>query len=44
MRVAVVVPTYNEAENLPKLATALLALPLELDLVVVDDGSPGWHG
>ncbi len=44
MRVAVVVPTYNEAENLPKLATALLALPLELDLVVVDDGSPDGTG
>jgi dolichol-phosphate mannosyltransferase len=44
VRVAVVVPTYNEAENLPKLAGALLALPLGVDLVVVDDESPDGTG
>lgn len=40
-RVAVVVPTYNEAENLPELASRLFALDLDdLWLYIVDDGSP----
>ena len=40
-RVAVVVPTYNEAENLPELASRLFALDLEdIRLLIVDDGSP----
>ncbi len=38
---AVVVPTYNEAENLPELAGRLFALDLEdIRLCIVDDGSP----
>ena len=38
---AVVVPTYNEAENLPELASRLFALGLEdIWLYIVDDGSP----
>lgn len=44
VNVLVVVPTYNEAENLPNLARALLALPLDLGLLVVDDGSPDGTG
>ncbi len=44
MRAAVVVPTYNEAENLPRLAEALLALTPALEVVVVDDGSPDGTG
>ncbi len=40
-RVAVVVPTYNEAGNLPQLARRLFGLGLsDLRLFVVDDGSP----
>ena len=40
-RVAVVVPTYNEAENLPELAGRLFALDLaDIRLYIVDDGSP----
>ena len=39
--VAVVVPTYNEADNLPELAHRLFSLDLpDLRLYVVDDGSP----
>ena len=39
--VAVVVPTYNEAGNLPELAQRLFSLDLpDLRLYVVDDGSP----
>lgn len=44
MRITVVIPTYNEAENLPKLVSALFALPLNLSLLVVDDNSPDGTG
>jgi dolichol-phosphate mannosyltransferase len=40
----VVVPTYNERENLPSLAQKLLALPVAVDLLVVDDNSPDGTG
>jgi dolichol-phosphate mannosyltransferase len=44
-RLTVVVPTYNEAVNLPRLAEALMRLPLpELRLLVVDDQSPDGTG
>lgn len=40
-----VVPTYNEAENLPKLVAEVLALPLpDLNILVVDDNSPDGTG
>lgn len=44
MRISAVVPTYNEAENLPVLVSALLDLPLELTVLVVDDNSPDGTG
>ena len=44
MRIAVVTPTYNEAENLPKLVSALFSLPLDLSVMVVDDNSPDGTG
>ena len=38
---AVVVPTYNEADNLPELASRLFGLDLEdIRLYIVDDSSP----
>src|SRR5262245_53145430 len=40
----VVVPTYNERENLPPLAQRLLALPTAVDMLVVDDNSPDGTG
>jgi dolichol-phosphate mannosyltransferase len=44
-RVTVVVPTYNEADNLPILVRALLALPLpNLAVLVADDNSPDGTG
>jgi dolichol-phosphate mannosyltransferase len=43
-RAVVVVPTYNEADNLPALAERLLALRPELDVLVVDDDSPDGTG
>jgi len=44
MRIIAVIPTYNEAENLPLLVTALLALPLDINIQVVDDDSPDGTG
>jgi dolichol-phosphate mannosyltransferase len=44
MRITIVLPTYNEAENLPRLVSALLSLPLDLALLVVDDHSPDGTG
>src|SRR6266850_6642631 len=40
----VVVPTYNERENLPPLTQRLLALPTPVDMLVVDDNSPDGTG
>jgi dolichol-phosphate mannosyltransferase len=41
----VVLPTYNEADNLAAMTEALLALPLsEVSLLVVDDDSPDGTG
>lgn len=44
MRITVVTPTYNEAENLPKLVSALFSLPLDIRVLVVDDNSPDGTG
>ncbi len=44
MKITVITPTYNEAENLPKLVSALFALPLDLHVLVVDDNSPDGTG
>jgi dolichol-phosphate mannosyltransferase len=44
LRIAIIIPTYNEAENLPKLVSALFALPLDLNILVVDDNSPDGTG
>ncbi|MCC6612558.1 MAG: polyprenol monophosphomannose synthase [Anaerolineae bacterium] len=44
-KTTVVIPTYNEAENLPRLVEALFALPnLSLNLLIVDDNSPDGTG
>jgi len=40
----VVVPTYNERENLSPLSQRLLALPVPVDLLVVDGNSPDGTG
>ncbi|MFZ0926002.1 MAG: glycosyltransferase, partial [Halobacteriota archaeon] len=40
MQVSVIVPTYNEKENIESLATQLLALPTSVRIIVVDDNSP----
>ncbi len=45
MKTTVVLPTFNERRNLAAVAQAVLTLDLDLEVVVVDDGSPdgtGW--
>lgn len=45
MQVTVVIPTFNEAENLPNLVSALFTLPLpDLRAIIVDDNSPDGTG
>ena len=44
MRSLVVIPTYNERENIEALVHAVLSLPLSLEVVVVDDNSPDGTG
>jgi dolichol-phosphate mannosyltransferase len=43
-RVVVVIPTYNEAENLPLLVPEVLAQDERLEVLVVDDNSPDGTG
>ncbi|MFI6440531.1 polyprenol monophosphomannose synthase [Streptomyces sp. NPDC050759] len=44
-RVTVVMPTYNEAANLPRMAELVLGLPIDgLHLKIVDDSSPDGTG
>jgi dolichol-phosphate mannosyltransferase len=44
VRTFVIVPTYNEKENLEPLALQLLGQPVDLHVVVVDDNSPDGTG
>lgn len=39
-RTLIIIPTYNEIENLPRMIPALEALDLGLEVLIVDDGSP----
>jgi dolichol-phosphate mannosyltransferase len=36
----VIIPTYNEKENVLKIAEAVFALPMPFDVLIIDDGSP----
>ncbi|MBM3171442.1 MAG: polyprenol monophosphomannose synthase [Bacteroidetes bacterium] len=36
----VIIPTYNEIENIERMVHTVMALPSNFDLLVVDDGSP----
>jgi dolichol-phosphate mannosyltransferase len=41
----IIIPTYNEAENLPRLASTLFDLPIPyLKILIVDDNSPDGTG
>src|SRR5688572_28788161 len=43
MRPLVIIPTYNERDNLPAIVEQLLAIP-GLSVLVVDDASPDGTG
>jgi dolichol-phosphate mannosyltransferase len=36
----VIIPTYNEIENIEKMVNAVFSLPAEFDLLIIDDNSP----
>jgi glycosyltransferase involved in cell wall biosynthesis len=43
-QVTAIVPTYNERENIESLVTQLLALPIGVNVIIVDDNSPDGTG
>jgi glycosyltransferase involved in cell wall biosynthesis len=43
-RALIVMPTYNEAQNLASLVREIMALPTAFDILVVDDNSPDGTG
>ncbi len=43
-RALVIVPTYNERENLPRLLPSILSRDPRLEILIVDDGSPDGTG
>ena len=40
MKRLVIIPTYNEKENIEAIIKAVFALPVEFHVLVIDDGSP----
>jgi dolichol-phosphate mannosyltransferase len=45
LNTTIVIPTYNEADNLPRMVAALFSLGIpDLDLLIVDDNSPDGTG
>ena len=36
----VIIPTYNEKENIEKMIRTVFALPKVFDILIIDDGSP----
>jgi dolichol-phosphate mannosyltransferase len=40
----VIIPTYNEIENIEKMVRTVFDLPREFELLIVDDGSPDGTG
>ncbi len=44
MKKLVIIPTYNEKENIEKIARKVFSLPGDYHLLIVDDGSPDGTG
>jgi len=40
IRILVIIPTYNEADNIPRILPQVLGQDPRIDVLVVDDGSP----
>ena len=36
----VIIPTYNEKENIELLIKAIVSLPVPFDILIIDDNSP----
>ena len=36
----VIIPTYNEKENIERMIRTIFSLPREFDILIIDDGSP----
>ena len=43
-RALVIIPTYNERENIPRIVPMVLAVDPRLDVLIIDDGSPDGTG
>ena len=39
-KILVIIPTYNEAQNIEKLISKITALELDLNFLIIDDSSP----
>ena len=39
----VIIPTYNEKENVVKMLEIIMGLEFPFDVLIVDDGSPRWQ-
>jgi dolichol-phosphate mannosyltransferase len=44
LKITAIIPTYNEAENLAGLVSALFMVPLDVKILIVDDNSPDGSG
>ena len=40
MKKVVIIPTYNEIENISRMIDTVMSLEGEFDMLVIDDGSP----
>ena len=40
MSQVVIIPTYNEKENIEAIINAVMSLSVRFDILIVDDGSP----
>ncbi len=43
-KIAVIIPTYNERDNIIPLVEKILSLPLRISVIIVDDNSPDGTG
>lgn len=42
--IVVIIPTYNEKDNVEKIIRKVFSLPLPFDILIIDDGSPDGTG
>lgn len=40
----VIIPTYNEKENIENIIRVVFGLEKEFHILIIDDGSPRWYG